>query len=40
MANQPETFDFLGVTHCCGQTRAGGFKIVRLTSRKRMLAKL
>lgn len=37
---KPETFDFLGFTHCCGQTRAGGFKIVRLTIRKRMRAKL
>lgn len=38
--SKPETFDFLGFTHCCGQTRAGGFKIVRLTIRKRMRATL
>ena len=36
----PETFDFLGFTHCCGKTRKGLFKIVRLTIRKRMNAKL
>lgn len=37
---KPETFDFLGFTHCCGTTRNGRFKIVRLTIRKRMSAKL
>lgn len=34
-AGKPETFDFLGFTHCCGQY-SGGFKIVRLTIKKRM----
>ncbi|WP_409566479.1 reverse transcriptase domain-containing protein [Rhizobium leguminosarum] len=34
---KPETFDFLGFTHCCGTRRNdGGFKIVRLTIKKRM----
>ena len=34
---KPETFDFLGFTHCCGRRRNdGGFKIVRLTIKKRM----
>lgn len=37
---RPETFDFLGFTHCCGKTRAGKFKIVRLTIKKRMRATL
>lgn len=37
---KPESFDFLGFTHCCGTTRKGHFKIVRLTIRKRMNAKL
>ena len=37
---RPETFDFLGFTHCCGRTRGGGFQIVRLTSKKRMRATL
>ena len=36
---KPETFDFLGFTHCCGQY-SGGFKIVRLTVKKRMRATL
>ena len=37
--SKPETFDFLGFTHCCGQHRRG-FKIVRLTIKKRMRATL
>lgn len=37
---KPGSFDFLGFTHCCGTTRKGSFKIVRLTIRKRMNAKL
>ncbi|MDP2788196.1 MAG: group II intron reverse transcriptase/maturase [Pseudomonadota bacterium] len=37
---KPETFDFLGFTHCCGKTRKGGFKILRLTVKKRMRATL
>lgn len=36
---KPETFDFLGFTHCCGQ-HIRGFKIVRLTIKKRMRATL
>ena len=36
---RPETFDFLGFTHCCGQY-SSGFKIVRLTIKKRMRATL
>ena len=37
---KPETFDFLGVTHICGKTRAGDYLLVRHTLRKRMAAKL
>jgi len=37
---KPETFDFLGLTHICGKTRAGDFLLVRHTSRKRMAAKV
>jgi len=36
---KPETFDFLGFTHCCGQSKRGFF-IVRLTIKKRMRASL
>lgn len=35
-----ETFDFLGFTHICGQTRRGAFKVIRLTIAKRMRATL
>ncbi|HVC77583.1 MAG TPA: group II intron reverse transcriptase/maturase [Candidatus Micrarchaeaceae archaeon] len=35
-----ETFDFLGFTHICGKTRAGQFKLQRITMSKRMRAKL
>ena len=38
--SKPETFDFLGFTHCCGQTRQGKFMVLRLTSAKRLRAKL
>ena len=37
---RPETFDFLGFTHICGQTRRGDFTIHRKTSRKKFQAKL
>jgi group II intron reverse transcriptase/maturase len=37
---KPETFDFLGFTHACGQTRAGDFQVIRLTVKKRLRAKL
>jgi group II intron reverse transcriptase/maturase len=36
----PETFDFLGFTHCCGTDRQGKFQVVRLTAKKRMRATL
>ncbi|MDP2110192.1 MAG: hypothetical protein Q8N48_01845 [Thiobacillus sp.] len=35
---RPETFDFLGLTRCCGKARQGKFKILRLTVKKRMRA--
>lgn len=37
---KPETFDFLGFTHACSQTRNGKFAVRRKTMRKRMRAKL
>jgi group II intron reverse transcriptase/maturase len=37
---KPHTFDFLGFTHCCGTTRKGRFMVLRLTSAKRLRAKL
>ena len=37
---KPDTFDFLGFTHVCGQTRNGRYKVLRLTIKKRMRAKL
>src|SRR2546430_2440176 len=38
---KPETFNFLGFTHICGQTRKNGkFLVMRKTIRKRLLAKL
>jgi RNA-directed DNA polymerase len=37
---RPETFDFLGFTHLCGETRQGYFSVVRHTARERMIAKL
>jgi len=39
-AGKPETFDFLGFTHCCGKTRQGAFAIKRVSVAKRMRAKL
>ena len=39
-AGKPETFDFLGFTHICGQTRKGRFQVRRKTMRKRVRAKL
>lgn len=37
---KPETFDFLGITHCCGTTRKGAFTIKRKSIAKRMRAAL
>ena len=37
---KPETFDFLGFTHMCAKDRHGRFKLKRVTSKKRMRAKL
>jgi RNA-directed DNA polymerase len=37
---RPETFDFLGFTHVCGETRQGWFLPLRYTSRKRMRDRL
>ena len=38
---KPETFDFLGFTHICGEKRSNGyFTVLRQTVRKRLQAKL
>jgi RNA-directed DNA polymerase len=37
---RPETFDFLGFTHYCAQSRDGQFVVKRKTQRKRMIRKL
>jgi RNA-directed DNA polymerase len=37
---QPSTFNFLGFTHSCSQTRRGRFIVLRRTMAKRMRAKL
>lgn len=38
---KPETFDFLGFTHICGEKRSNGyFMVLRQTVRKRLQAKL
>jgi RNA-directed DNA polymerase len=37
---RPETFDFLGLTHCCGTNRQGQFQVVRVTAKKRIRATL
>ena len=33
---KPETFEFLGFTHCCGKSRKGWFEVLRRTSKTRM----
>jgi RNA-directed DNA polymerase len=38
--SKPETFDFLGLTHICARDRHGRFKLKRVTSKKKMRAKL
>jgi group II intron reverse transcriptase/maturase len=37
---RPETFNFLGFTHICSQTRKGKYCVLRKTLRKRMQTKL
>ena len=37
---RPESFDFLGFTHVCAKNRNGHFKLKRVTSKKKMRAKL
>jgi group II intron reverse transcriptase/maturase len=37
---KPETFEFLGLTHVCAKNRHGRFKLRRVTSKKKMRAKL
>ncbi len=38
--DKPETFDFLGFSHCCSATRQGKFQVLRLTVKRRMRAKM
>jgi RNA-directed DNA polymerase len=38
--SKPKTFDFLGMTHICGQTKDGKFRVIRKTIRKRLTGKL
>jgi RNA-directed DNA polymerase len=37
---RPEVFEFLGFTHICARNRNGGYLLKRVTSKKRMRAKL
>jgi hypothetical protein len=37
---RPETFNFLGFTHYCGESRDGRFVVKRKTQRQRMIRKL
>lgn len=37
---KPETFDFLGFTHVCSETKKGRFTVLRKTMQKRLQAKL
>ena len=37
---KPDTFNFLGFTHCCGTDQSGKFTVIRKTMRQRMLKKL
>jgi RNA-directed DNA polymerase len=37
---RPETFEFLGFTHICAKNKKGGFALKRITSKRRMTAKL
>ena len=38
--SKPETFDFLGITHYCGRSRKGRFKLKWKTARKKFHAKV
>lgn len=37
---KPETFDFLGFTHVCGKSLKGNFIVKRVTSKKKLTAKI
>ena len=37
---KPEAFEFLGLTHICAKSRSGRFALKRVTSKKRLRAKL
>ncbi len=38
--SKPATFDFLGFTHYCGESKRGKFRVKRKTSRKKVQGKL
>jgi RNA-directed DNA polymerase len=37
---KPDTFNFLGFTHCCGSDQKGKFTVIRKTMRQRLVKKL
>lgn len=37
---KPDKFDFLGFTHYCGKSKAGKFRVKRVTSKKKLKSKL
>jgi RNA-directed DNA polymerase len=37
---KPDTFDFLGFTHYCGKSKAGKFRVKRITSKKKLRSKV
>jgi RNA-directed DNA polymerase len=39
-SSKPETFDFLGFTHYCSQSKNGNFRVKRITSRKKFRTKV
>jgi len=40
LSGAPPTFNFLGLTHCCGRSRDGKFMLVRRTMRTRLTGKI
>jgi len=40
LSGAPSTFNFLGLTHCCGRSRKGKFMLVRRTMRARLTGKI
>jgi len=40
ISGAPQTFNFLGLTHCCSRSKSGLFLLLRHTMRSRLLAKV